>query len=317
MTEAAIDQDLQPVERVRTHLPDGLSLRVGLPADESALIDELRGKSVLFTTSRLKLTRRVFESTSLDVVGKVGTGIDNIDLEAAADHGVTVTYTPGINALSVAEHALGLALATLRHTITCGEVLREGGWRDVTPEGTQLSGRTVGIIGFGNIGRRFAGLLRGFNVETLVYDPYVQKEDLELVGATQAEFDTLLSRSDLVSVHAALTEETRGMIDATALEQMKSSAVLVNTARGPIVDQDALVTALQKGSIAGAGLDVFEAEPLSPDSPLHDLPTVTVTPHVAARTTSASHACIDLLTQNVGRLLEGKPVPERYLATAL
>jgi phosphoglycerate dehydrogenase-like enzyme len=314
MTVAAIDQDLQPVDRVRNRLPDGLSLRVGLTSDESALIDELQGTSVLFTTSRLKLTRRVFESTALDVVGKVGTGIDNIDLAAAADHDVAVTYTPGLNALSVAEHALGLSLATLRHTVTCQELLREGGWRDVTPEGTQLSGRTVGIIGFGNVGRRFAGLLRGFNVEVLVYDPFVQREDMELVGASLVSFDDLLSRSDLVSVHAELTDETRGMVDAAALASMKRDAVLVNTARGPIVDEDALVEALREGTLAGAGLDVFESEPLAPDSPLHELPTVTTTPHVAARTTSASHACIDLLTENVGRLLDGMAVPERYLA---
>jgi len=316
MTEAAIDQDLQPVDRVRSRLPDGLSLRVGLSADESTLIEELQGTPVLFTTSRIKLTRRVFESTSLDVVGKVGTGIDNVDLAAAADHGVAVTYTPGLNALSVAEHALGLSLATLRHTVTCQQMLRDGGWRDVTPEGGQLSGRTVGIVGFGNIGRRFAGLLRGFDVDVLVYDPYVQQEDMELVGASLVSYDDLLSQSDLVSVHATLTDETRGMVDAAALASMKPGAVLVNTARGPIVDQDALVAALREGTLGGAGLDVFESEPLPPDSPLHDLPNVTVTPHVAARTTSASHACIDVLTENVGRLLRGETVPNRYLAVS-
>ncbi|RLM53428.1 D-3-phosphoglycerate dehydrogenase [Halobellus sp. Atlit-31R] len=314
MIEAAIDQDLQPVDRVQSRLPADVTLEVGLPGEESELIEALQGKSVLFTTSRLKLTRRVFEETALDVVGKVGTGIDSVDLEGAADNGVAVTYTPGINALSVAEHALGLALATLRHTSTCQEMLRDGGWRDVTPEGTQLSGRTVGIVGFGNIGRRFAGLLRGFNVEILAYDPYVQPEDTELVGATLASLEELFSRADLVSVHAELTGETRGMVGSDAFELMSSDAVLVNTARGPVVDEAALVAALQDGSISGAGLDVFESEPLSPDSPLYDLRNVTLTPHVAARTTAASNGCIDRLTENVQRLLTGGSVPERYLA---
>lgn len=314
MVEAVVDQDLQPIERIREGVPPGLTLTVGVSAAEDELIDALQGKSVLFATSRLKLTRRVFEETTLDIVGKVGTGIDNVDLDAAADHGVDVTYTPGINALSVAEHALGLSLAALRRTVRCQEMLRDGGWRDVTPEGTQLSGRTVGIVGFGNIGRRFAGVLRGFNVEILAYDPYVQPEDTELVGASLVSFEELLSRADLVSVHAELTDETRGMLDAEAFAAMKPSAVLVNTARGPLVDQSALVEALRDGQLAGAGLDVFESEPLSPDSPLHGLPNVTVTPHVAARTTAASHACIDRLTDSVGKLLAGEPIPERYLA---
>jgi D-3-phosphoglycerate dehydrogenase len=314
MTVGMIDQDLQPAARVVERAPPGLDLSVGLPGDEDDLVAALQGVDVLFTTSRLKLTRSVFAATDLRVVGKVGTGIDSVDLAAAADHGVAVTYTPGINALSVAEHALGLSLAALRHTVTCGRMLREGGWRDVTPEGTQLSGRTVGIVGFGNIGRRFAKLLRGFDVEVLAYDPYVQPEDTELVGATLVGYEELLGRADLVSVHAELTDETRGMVDADAFGAMRPRTVLVNTARGPIVDEDALVDALDSGHLGAAALDVFASEPLSPDSPLHGFDNVTVTPHVAARTTEASVGCIDRLTENVGHLLAGEPVPERYLA---
>jgi phosphoglycerate dehydrogenase-like enzyme len=262
----------------------------------------------------LAITQELLEATSLRVGGKIGTGIDNIDLTAAAELGVSVTYTPGLNALSVAEHTLGLVLAVLRRTVHCRDVLVAGGWRDETPLGKQLSGRTVGIVGLGNIGSRFAGLLRGFNAQTLAHDPYVQPEDTEILGVDLVEFETLLDRADVVSVNTDLTDETCGMFGPAAFERMHPSSVLINTARGPIVQQDALVSALRTGMIAGAGLDVFETEPLPPSSPLHEFNNVVVTPHVAARTETASGVCVRRLAQNVVRLLEDRSVPERYLA---
>ncbi len=314
MVRALVDQDVQPTDRLLDRLPPSVTAVVGVDESEDALLDALDGVDVLFTTSRLKVTRRVLESSSLRVVGKLGTGIDNVDLEAAAAHGVPVTHTPGINALAVAEHTLGLALAVLRRTVQCQEILSEGGWRDETPLGTQLSGGTVGIVGFGNIGSRVAGLLRGFNVDVLAHDPYVQPEDTEILGVTLVDLDELLERADLVTVNAELTPETRGMLGAPEFERMQTTATLVNTARGPIVREAALVDALRAGEIAGAGLDVFESEPLSPDSPLHEFDNVVVTPHMAARTESASVACVDRLASNVRMILAGEPVPDRYMA---
>jgi D-3-phosphoglycerate dehydrogenase len=310
-----VDRDIQPLSALREGVGDGIELTVGGDADENALGSALTDVEVVFTTSRLPISRRVLEASNLDIVAKFGTGLDNVDVDAASDLGISVTYTPGINALSVAEHALGLLLATLRRTVNAQHVLESGGWRDETHIGRGLSGKTVGIVGYGRIGQRFASLLNGFHTETLAFDPYVQREDAELTGTTLTSLDTLFDRSDAVVVTAELTDETRGLLDDAAFTAMKPPAVVVNVARGAIIDQSALVTALETESIAGAGLDVFESEPLSADSPLHEFEAVTLTPHIAARTEEASVACIDRLATNVLALLDGQDVPARYLAT--
>jgi Phosphoglycerate dehydrogenase and related dehydrogenases len=313
MPRALIDRDIQPTELLVDALDPAVDPTIG--ADGATLIDDLEGMDVLCATSRLQVTAEVIAASDLQVIGKLGTGIDNVDLEAAAAAGIPVTYTPGLNAMAVAEHALGLALAVLRQTPVLEQILADGHWRDATPLGTELVGKTVGIIGFGNIGQRFAGLLAGFHTDLLVYDPYIRPEDTQVVGARQVDLDTLLQDSDLVSVHAALTPETRGMLDAAAFAQMAPAAVVVNTARGPIIDEAALIDAIDAGTIAGAGLDVFASEPLDPASRLHELERVITTPHSAARTTEAAAATIHQLAANVNALLDGQPVPERYLAT--
>jgi D-3-phosphoglycerate dehydrogenase len=313
MPRALIDRDIQPTDLLVDALDPAVDAIIG--AGGSTLLDDLAGMDVLCATSRLQVTAEVIAASELQVIGKLGTGIDNVDLEAAAAAGIPVTYTPGLNAMAVAEHALGLALAVLRQTPVLEQILADGHWRDATPLGTELVGKTVGIIGFGNIGQRFAGLLAGFHTDLLVYDPYIRPEDTQVLGARQVDLDTLLQRSDLVSVHAALTPETRGMLDATAFAQMAPEAVIVNTARGPIIDEAALIDAIDAGTIAGAGLDVFASEPLDPDSRLHALERVITTPHSAARTTEAAAATIRQLAANVNALLDGQPVPERYLAT--
>lgn len=315
MTRVAVDQDIAPTERLRRRLPDDWVLDVGIGASAAATLEALSGADVALVTSRIKVTREVIEATDLSVVGKIGTGIDNVDLEAAADHGVTVTYTPGHNALSVAEHTLGLLLATARNLTESRRLLESGRWRDESTLGTQLSGKTVGIVGFGNVGRRVGRLLTGFDVDLLVHDPYVASIDPELVGGELTQFDRLLEASDAVVVNAALTDETRGMVDAAALDRMQDTAILVNTARGPIVDQAALVDALRADEIAGAGLDVFETEPLGADADLLAFDNVVVSPHVAGMTDESRASTIDRLAESVRTLVEGGAVPERYLAT--
>jgi len=315
VTRVAVDQDIAPTERLRRRLPDDWVLDVGIGASAAATLEALSGADVALVTSRIKVTREVIEATDLSVVGKIGTGIDNVDLEAAADHGVTVTYTPGHNALSVAEHTLGLLLATARNLTESRRLLESGRWRDESTLGTQLSGKTVGIVGFGNVGRRVGRLLTGFDVDLLVHDPYVASIDPELVGGELTQFDRLLEASDAVVVNAALTDETRGMVDAAALDRMQDTAILVNTARGPIVDQAALVDALRADEIAGAGLDVFETEPLGADADLLAFDNVVVSPHVAGMTDESRASTIDRLAESVRTLVEGGAVPERYLAT--
>lgn len=314
MKRALVDQDMQPISRLERAVGDELTLSVGAPNEEDALIDALRDVDVIFCTSRVPVTGRVLEATDLTIVAKIGTGLDNVDLETARKLGIPVTYTPGMNAMSVAEHTVGLLLSVLGHIPRTQEILQTGGWRDDAPLGRQLYGKTVGIVGFGNIGSRTGALLSGFQPELLVFDPYIREIDTELSGATRLPFDDLLERSDVVIVNAELTRETEGLIGERELSLMGDHAVLVNTARGAIVDEDALVAALREGEIAGAALDVFEEEPLPPDSPLHSLDNVVTTPHTAGVREETRERTIHQIAENVLTLLANGTVPDEFLA---
>jgi D-3-phosphoglycerate dehydrogenase len=215
----------------------------------------------------------------------------------------------------VAEYTLGLAIAVSRDVVRNDHLLEAGSWRDEAALSTTVNGGTVGIVGFGDIGSRVAAFFSGLNVEVLAYDPYVFEEDTDVTGAELTDLDDLLARSDIVTVNAELTDETRGLIDADAFARMQDSAILINTARGPIVSESALIDALERGEIAGAGLDVFETEPLPADSPLHDFDNVVATPHVAATTTETRVRIVRTLVDNVFGMLDGSGAPERYTAT--
>ena len=310
-----VDQDVKPRDRLLEGIDDHFNLEVGVATTEDSVIEKLRGKQVLFTTSRLPLTADVFEATeSLQLVSKIGTGLDNIDLEAAADADIGVLYTPGMNAMSVAEHALSLLLAVNRHIVVGCDALREGLWRDEVPNARPVTETTIGIIGFGNVGRRLAGLLSGFNTDILTYDPYIHEIDTEITGSNLTDLIHLLESSDAVVVTAEHTTETHGMIDSDAFSHMRSSAVLINTARGSIVDQAALIEALANGEIAGAGLDVFEEEPLPMDSPLHEFENVVITPHIAASSVRARSDIIDTLIDCTHRYFAEDAIDERFIA---
>ena len=313
---ALIDQDVKPREPLLNGLDDRFETTVGVENTEDALINALVGKDVLFTTSRLPVSAHVFENSSLSLVCKIGTGLDSIDLDAAADNGVSVVYTPGMNAHSVAEHALTLLLAVKRNVRIGGNALRNGKWRDSIPNSRPVTGTTVGIVGFGNVGSRLSGLLSGFNVEVLTCDPYVHDIDTDITGATLTDIETVVSESDAVVVTAELTDETRGLIDSEVFDRMKSDAVLVNTARGPIVDETALIEALSADKIAGAGLDVFESEPLSADSPLHEFENVIVTPHIAASSIVARTQIVETLAECACRHFDGEHVQDRFVAVS-
>ena len=316
MVRAIVDQDITPTDHLLAGVPASWDVDVGIESTPAAVTDALTGTEVAFVTSRIPLPREVIASASdLGLIAKLGTGLDNIDLEAAADHGVPVTHTPGYNALSVSEHTLGLTLATARRLTAARRLVEDGHWRDEYELATRLSGSTIGIVGFGNVGRRFGHLLAGFDVDILIHDPYVPDIDAELVDGTPTGLDDLLEQSDVVVLTAELTEETRGLIGEGELSRMASSAILVNAARGPIVDEDALLEALTDGTIGGAGLDVFATEPLPADSPLLALDDVVVTPHTAAMTRESRVESIDQLTTNAVTLLDGGDVPDRFMAT--
>lgn len=314
MMRGIVDQDIQPTERLQDRVADHFELSVGIEGD--SIIESIDGAHVIFTTSRLSLDESIFESSqSLEIVAKLGTGIDNVDLDAADRLGIPVTHTPGVNALSVAEHTLMLLLSVRKNVNEGQALLNEGRWRDEMPIGTRVSGSTIGIIGFGHVGERFASLLSGFDATVLAYDPYIQEIDTEITGTKLTDLETLLATSDAVVINATLTEETRGMIGHDEFERMKESAVLVNTARGAIVDEEALLSAIERGAIAGAGLDVFEVEPLPESSDLLEFGNVVTTPHIAGVTETSMNDAVDTLVDNVIELLSRGDVPDRFMAT--
>ncbi len=225
---------------------------------------------------------------SLRVIARYGVGTDNVDLVAAQARGVVVTNTPGANASAVAELAVALLLLLARPVLGAAAATRAGGWPRTA--GLSLGGKTVGLVGFGAIGRAVARLLSGFDCRLLTCDPWCDLERAASLGVAVVEMDDLLAVSDFVSLHAPVTPETRGMVDAAFLARMKPGASLVNTARGELVDEAALYQSLVSGHLRGAALDAFAAEPPGADNPLLALPNVIATPHMGAHTDGATTA---------------------------
>lgn len=249
----------------------------------------------------------------LRLIQKWGIGVDKIDLRAAERAGIGVTITAGANASPVAEHAVMMMLAVLRRLALADRAMRDGRWihSELRMQCFQLRGKTVGIVGLGNIGRMVARKLRGFDVRTLYYDPRRPTSDLEReLDVAYLPFEDLLERSDVITLHCPGGAENRHMLDAAAFDRMRPGAILINAARGELVDDAALVAALRSGRLAGAGLDVFEPEPLAADSPILHMDNVVLTPHTAASVLDnieniARHAFANML-----RMAEGRPLPE-------
>ena len=292
----------------------GFEIREGACRNEDeliALLEDADGAQV----GILPLTsRRVLEGCpKLKVVSRFGVGVDSIDIEAATELGVMVCNVPGSNTTEVADHAMSLLLFLTRRLYDAVRTTREGAWADnpaamrgYAPHMRRLAGHTVGIIGFGNIGRAFATRVRGFGVSRiLAYDPYVNQLAADLYGVQLTNIEALLEEADLISIHCSATAESRHLIDAAALKRMKTTALLVNTARGPIVDGDALAEALEAGDIEAAALDVTEVEPLPSASRLLKLPNCYVTPHVAAVSAVFMAETAVMQAENVIRVLTG------------
>lgn len=240
----------------------------------------------------------------------------NIDMKAAREGGITVVNTPGRNASAVAEFTIGAILAETRNITKGHDALRKGLYRgdlyraDVT--GRELHEMTVGLVGYGEVGRRVVKLLKAFGCRILIADPYVQltAEDLR-DGVVQTSFENLLKESDVISLHARVTPETTKMINETALRKMKPDATLVNTARGPLLDYDALYTVMAEGHLRGAMLETFAIEPVPPDWPLLQLPNVTLTPHIAGASVHTIRFAADRAAEEVRRYLAGEAAINR------
>lgn len=242
----------------------------------------------------------------LKIVSKHGVGYDNIDLDYCKQAGIPVTTAPNANSLSVAEHAFALMMALAKNIVPVSKAYRETGFsaKNYAP-GTELTGKVLGLIGAGRIGGLFARMCRqGFGMEVLAFDPYAKGVP---EGVTLMEdLDEVVRRADVLSLHCALTEETRKLIDARRLALMKPTAILINCARGPMVDEEALIGALERGELAAAGLDVTDPEPLAPDSPLFRMDNVIVTPHYAPATLEASIRVSKIGCENILAVLSGQ-----------
>lgn len=261
------------------------------PGGRDALLPALAQTAGLIVRGATTVDEALLRAApALRVVGRAGVGVDNIDLEAAARRGVAVMNAPSGNTRSTAELTFGLLLAAARHIARADRSVREGAWDRKAMRGSQLHGRTLGVVGAGRIGSAVLALGRAFGMRLLGCDPYLTPERRREIGAEFLELEELLERADVVSFHVPLTDETEGMLGAAELARMKPDAFLVNASRGEVVDEAAVARALMEGRLAGAGLDVFAREPLPADSPLREAPHLVLTPHLGGATDEAKRA---------------------------
>lgn len=274
-----------------------------LPGPEERLIERIaRAEAVLNIRSSVKFTERVLAACpGLRMVSVWGTGTDHIDLAAAARRGVAVTNTPGVSAAAVAEHTLALLLAAARRIPEMDAAVRRGEW--ARGESLQLRGKICGVIGLGAIGREFAGLAAGIGMKVIAWTPHPRAvPNVELV-----ELEDLYRRADVVSLHLRLSGETKGFVGALQLALMKPGAILVNTARGGIVDEAALREALTAGRIRAAALDVFAGEPLGAGNAWSDVANAVLTPHCGGIVPEVTEAGLRMAVDNIWAFVEGRP----------
>ena len=300
-------------DRLRALLPPGFSLTHGTAPGEEAMKALIRDADFAVSGQVAVSADVLGAATRLKLLHKWGVGVDNIDVAEAQRLGIRVARTTGSNALPVAEFTLGLMISALRHAAFGHAHLKQGDWRGpgkLPGETFLLSGKTVGIIGFGAIGQKVARLLAGFGC-TILYSkrtPLPAAEEVQL-GARHATLDEILRTADVVSLHCPLTDETNRLIDAAAFARMKRTAVLVNVARGGVVDEDALCDALERRVIAAAAMDVFSIEPLPANSALLAIDTLVVTPHLAAVTADTFEPTVRRMFGNIAAAARGEPVP--------
>lgn len=282
------------------------------PITEQALYDRLAAgpvDAIILRGSRPVTARVLGAAHGLRIIAKNGAGIDSVDLAEAERRGIIVAVAAGANADAVAEHSIALMLALVRDLHRLDRTVRRGGWEGTSWIGRDFRGSTVGIVGYGSIGRATAHLAAALGARVVVLRPPGKTAEFEVVHDLAA----LLPRVDILSLHCPLNDATRGLIGDAQFAAMRPGALLVNTARGPVVDEAALVDALRSGHLGGAGLDTFETEPLPADSPLRTLDNVIVTPHVAGVTRNAALQVATITARNVVDALEGRPLPQQNL----
>jgi len=282
------------------------------------LAKALEGYQFVVVSSTPTFDREFFEENrSVVLIARHGVGIDNVDIKSATENGVLVTFVPSSKERdAVAELTIALLLSVVRKVYSAYTAVKDGRWSDRGKIiGFNVTGKKIGIIGFGSIGRRVAEILiKGFNANILVYDPYVDAAEVEKYGARKVNLEDLLRESDIISIHVPLTPETHHLISKKELSMMKDGVIIINTARGEIIDTQALLEMLESGKVGGVGLDVVEGEPIGKDHPLLKFENVVITPHIGAYTLEGlrgmDEACIEAILSVINRKLP----PREYIA---
>ncbi len=278
--------------------------RTGIPAGE--LLEIISRYDALIVRSRTKVTAELFAAGDrLKVVGRAGVGVDSIDLRAAREHGVAVVNSPIATTVTVAEHTMALLLSLVRQIPRADATMKEGRWDKKQLLGAELYDKTLGIVGMGRIGSAVAQRAGAFRMKVVGYDPLLSAEQIVQNGAQPVGLEELYSRADFISIHAPLTADTRAMVDAETLSQMRAGVRLICAARGGLIDEDALLASLESGHVAGAALDVFAAEPPL-DHRLVRHPRVVATPHIGAQTTEAQERAAEQIAEEVLAALRGE-----------
>jgi D-3-phosphoglycerate dehydrogenase len=281
----------------------------GLWREPAALRQRVRGARALMVRNQTRVDASLLAGAErLEVIGRIGVGMDNIDVPAARARGIVICYAAEENAVSVAEHAFALLLALARKIPAADRSVRAGAWERVAHTGFELHGKTIAVLGLGRVGFRVALRARAFGMKVVAYDPLLSASSPAVTesGAQLLPLDEALAAADVVSLHLPLTDTTRGLISSAQLHAMKPGAVIINTARGALIDEAALAEALAGGHLGGAALDVREAEPPG-DSPLHRLENVLLTPHIASWTHEATTRVLSAVAGDVDRVLRGEP----------
>lgn len=304
-----------PIEPQRKILDPIVKIITDEAKNEAELVSIISKVDAVLLTVNTRMMRNVIEACpNLKLIAKYGVGVENIDIHAATEMGIPVTNVPGVNSNAVAEFTLGLILAALRRIQEAKDHIRSGGWQDDRFLGHELIDSTIGIIGYGSIARLVIRKLQGFEVKRiLVYTESKLHEVPEFPKVEFVDLQTLLKESDIVSIHKTLTPHSKGLIGENAFRMMRDSTYLINTSRGSLIEERALIRALKQKWIAGAALDVHGQEPLRRDSPFLSMDNVVLTPHIGGATLETRQKMVTTVAKNIVDILQGKEIDPKYI----
>lgn len=299
----------KPAEIIKSAVPDGFELEMLESVSQQELEGKVKEADYLLVSGRLKINRTVLENaTNIKMIQRTGVGLDSMDLEYIRNHDIPFYVNKGVNAQSVAEHTILLMLASLRNLVEINENTKRGIWKKQA-QGVcthELCGKTVGLIGMGAIGRKVAGMLKAFGAEVLYNDvSKMKQEDENTLGIKFSTREEIIEKSDIISLHCPLTDDTRHMINDRAVNKMKNGVILINTARGGLIDEAALINGIKNGKIAGAGIDVYEKEPVD-NSEVLNLQNVITTPHIGGVTYDSFYQMMYQAMRNIEMFDKGQ-----------